>query len=371
MRKPMSGPLGGLRKPFPLNLFGVAFGLSGLAGTWTVTAGATAAITTAWWLVAAAVWLGSALRYGLAAGTARRMLDDHAHPVLGPFAALVPVTGMLLGSQLSRFAPQAGRVVVLVMVAAAATIGALYLTRALTGRHDLDSQHAGHLLPTVAAGLIGGQSLATVGLHDAALAAFAVGMLMWVLLGATILARLASRPPLPDALVPTHAIFAAPPAVAGNAWFTLNGGAPDLFEHALLGVFALFFLSQLTLLPRYTRLPFTHGFWALTFTIAAGGTYGIHWLTATHAAGATTWTVLAVTTALIASIAVRSIALAIRGTQPAVRRVRAARLPAVSLRWQHTRGGSADGGLGPVVPRVRTGDGRAGHAGGNGVGRRK
>ncbi|WIX77160.1 hypothetical protein QRX50_38035 [Amycolatopsis carbonis] len=321
MSKPMSDPLGEVRKPFPLNLFGVAFGLSGLAGTWTAAAGTTAAITTAWWLVAAAVWLGSALRYGLAARTARRMLDDHAHPVLGPFAALVPITGMLLGSQLSRFAPQAGRVMVLAMFTAATTIGVRYLTRALTGRYDLDSMHAGHLLPTVAAGLIGGQSLATVGLHDAALAAFAVGMLMWVLLGAAILARLAFRPPLPDALVPTLAIFAAPPAVAGNAWFTLNGGVPDLLEHALLGVFALFFLSQLTLLPRYARLPFTHGFWALTFTIAAGGTYGIHWLTVTHVGGATTWIVLAVSTTLIASIAARSITLAISGAglKPAVR----------------------------------------------------
>ncbi|MEU4667536.1 hypothetical protein AB0F91_06085 [Amycolatopsis sp. NPDC023774] len=318
----MSDPRNGLRKPFPLNLFGVAFGLSGLAGTWTAAAGATAAITTAWWLLAAAVWLGSALRYGIAAGTARRMLDDHTHPVRSPFAALVPVTGMLLGSQLSRFAPHAGRVVVLAMFTAAATIGALYLAKALTGQHDLDSMHAGHLLPTVAAGLIGGQSLATVGLRDAGVAAFAVGMLMWVLLGATILARLAFRPPLPDPLVPTLAIFAAPPTVAGNAWFTLNNGVPDLFEHALLGVFALFFLSQLTLLPRYARLPFTHGFWALTFTLAAGGTYGIHWLTAVHAAGATTWAsvILAITTTLIASIAVRSITLAISGLAPGVRR---------------------------------------------------
>jgi tellurite resistance protein len=160
----------------------------------------------------------------------------------------------------------------------------------------------------VAAGLIGAQSLATVGLQGAGVASFAVGILMWLLIGASLTARLAFRPALPDALIPTMAIYAAPPAVGGNAWFALSGST-DLFQHALLGTFVLLLLMQLALIPTYARLPFGLGFWALTFTTAASGTYGVHWLAATRPAGAEAWIVLilALVTLTIGWVAIRSV----------------------------------------------------------------
>jgi tellurite resistance protein len=100
----------------------------------------------------------------------------------------------------------------------------------------------------------------------------------------------------------------APPAVGGNAWFALSGST-DLFHHALLGTFVLFLLMQLALIPTYARLPFGLGFWALTVTTAASGTYDVHWLAATRPAGveASTVLILALVTLTIGWVAVRSV----------------------------------------------------------------
>jgi tellurite resistance protein len=303
-------------KAFPLNYFGIAFGLTGLAGTWTAASEAlqvNRAAANVVWLVAAVVWLVSLVRYLRGARTPRQMLADLEHPVLGPFASLFATTGMLYGAALSHYAPTAGRVVVLVMFVAGVALATLFFTRLLVRQRDIDQLHSGYLLPTVAAGLIGGQSLATVGLPEVGYGSFGVGILMWLLLGAALLGRFAFRPALPTALVPTLAIFAAPPAVGGNAWFALDGGRPDLFQHALLGTFVLLMLSQLALIPTYARLPFGLGFWALTFTTAASGTYGIHWLTATGVPGADVLTVvvLALVTLIIGWVAVRSVVLVV------------------------------------------------------------
>ncbi|WP_432944154.1 hypothetical protein ACQPXM_02120 [Kribbella sp. CA-253562] len=213
-----------------------------------------------------------------------------------------------MGSTAASEALQVNRVAVV-------ALAVLFFTRLLIRQRDIDQLHAGYLLPTVAAGLIGAQSLATVGLPEVGYGSFGVGILMWLLLGAALLGRLAFRPALPAALVPTLAIFAAPPAVGGNAWFALDGGRPDLFQHALLGTFVLLILAQLALIPTYARLPFGLGFWALTFTTAASGTYGIHWLAATGVPGADVLTVVVLTlvTVIIGWIAVRSMVLVVSG----------------------------------------------------------
>jgi tellurite resistance protein len=313
-------------KAFPLNYFGIAFGLAGLAGTWTAASDAleiNRAAANVLWLVAFVVWLVSLARYFRGARTPKQVLTDLEHPVLGPFASLVTTTGMLYGAALSHYAPTAGRVVVLVMFVLGLAVATLFFTRLLVRQRDIDQLHAGYLLPTVAAGLIGGQSLATVGLPELGYGSFGVGILMWLLLGAALLGRLAFRPALPAALVPTLAIFAAPPAVGGNAWFALEG-RPDLFQHALLGTFVLLILTQLALIPTYARLPFGLGFWALTFTTAASGTYGIHWLAATGVPGADVLTVvvLVLVTAMIGWIAAQSVRLVLSGAGRLPRRPR-------------------------------------------------
>jgi tellurite resistance protein len=300
-------------KAFPFPLFGIAFGLSGLAGTWTVAAEAlnfTAGVANALWIIAAVTWLISLVRYALGARTVRQLLDDVNHPVQGVFVALIPASGLLLGARLSQYASTTGKTVVVIMAVLTAVLAAFFVHRLTLGGLELDQLHPAYLLPTVAITFIGAQTLATVGLRELGFASFGVGVLLWLVVGAAVTVRLATRPALPNPLVPTFAVYAAPPAVGGNAYFALTGH-PDVFQHAWLGTFILFLLVQVALIPTIAKLPFALTFWTMTFTTAAAGTYGIHWLTAIDAPLRNLWTIviLGIVTLWIGWIAVRSILL--------------------------------------------------------------
>lgn len=162
------------------------------------------------------------------------------------------------------------------MAVLTAVLAAYFVHRLMVGGLELDQLHPAYLLPTVAITFIGGQTLATVGLHELGFASFGV--------------------------------YAAPPAVGGNAYFALTG-QPDAFQHAWLGTFILFLLVQVALIPTVAKLPFSLTFWTMTFTTAAAGTYGIHWLAATQPAWRDVWiiAILAVVSLWIGWVAVRSI----------------------------------------------------------------
>lgn len=298
------------------NALAPAFGLAGLAGTWTVAEaelGAPHVVQTALWALAALVWAIAIARWTVAARRAGAVRSDLTDPITGPFAALAPAVAVLAGARTAVAAPRVGTVLVVAAVAAATVYAATFLGSLVTRQRDLAAVHGGYLLPTVAAGLLSAQALAQVGLHHAAAAAFAVGILFWLLIGALLVIRLVLAPHLPDALVPTLAIVSAPPAVAGNAWFVLTDAAHDPVQDGLLGTFVVFAAFQIALAPRYRRLRFASGFWALTFTIAASATYVVRWLALTQPTGWQAWAWAAVLTATtaIGTIAARSTAAAL------------------------------------------------------------
>lgn len=294
-----------------LNLFGIAFGLAGLAGTWTAAAAAGMApdlVANVLWLVVVTTWAVLVVRY-LRGSTPRVIASELRHPVLGPFAALVPTTALLVGARLIGINGTTGRTVVAVAGLLAVVFGTWFFANLLRGGADIDKLHSGYLLPTTAATLIGAQASAAAGWDEVAHAAFAVGILSWLLVGAVLLARLTFRPALPDALLPTFAIFSAPPAVAGNAWFTMHPGDTGVVQQALLGTFVLLIGAQVLTVPRYVRLSFTLGWWALTFTTGASATYLVHWSdeTAFYGWQILAWTAVATATVIIGTIAVRSV----------------------------------------------------------------
>ncbi|WP_083259896.1 C4-dicarboxylate transporter [Cellulosimicrobium cellulans] len=302
------------RTRLPLNTFGMAFGLAGLAGTWTAATthlGAAPVVSELIWALAAIVWLSTVVRYAMGVRAVRDLVEDLRHPVLGPFAALVPTVGSLLAAHASRVAPAAATVVVDVMAVLALGILALFVADLLTRPRDVAQLHGGYLLPTVAASLVAAQSLATVGQVRVATAAFAVGVLFWLLIGAVLLGRFATGPALPSALLPTLAIFSAPPAVAGNAWWVLQGPGTSLVHDLLVGTMLALLAPHLVLARRYLRLPFAIGSWALTFTAASSATYALHLVARDSGAAATVvgWLLVAAATLLVGTIAVRTLML--------------------------------------------------------------
>ncbi|MEU6392325.1 C4-dicarboxylate transporter [Streptomyces sp. NPDC046939] len=296
----------------PLNTLGAGLGLAGLAGTWTAAdglLGAPAVVGDALWVVAAVVWALILTRYLTTAGP-HGLAEDLRNPVAGPFAALAPAVASLLSARLADEQPALGRLLVWIALAFSAAFGAWFVATLLTVPREAVSLHGAYLLPTVAASLIAAQSVAAIGHREAATALFAVGIVFWVLIGALLLTRFATGPAIPVPLLPTLAVFSAPPAVAGNAWWAIAGPVRDEVQTALLGTLAALLLPHLFLLPRYLRMDFTLGFWAFTFTIAASATYGLRMLSLSTSAWSTalSWTILALATGLIGAIAVRSLA---------------------------------------------------------------
>ena len=303
------------RPRLPLNTFGIAFGTAGLAGTWTATAAqlnAPSGIGEVLWAAAAIAWLVTIVRYLRRPGGIAGIRTDLRHPVLGPFAALVPAVGSLLSAHLAQYFPAVGAVGVWVMLVLTTAFGAWFVTALLTQPREIATLHGGYLLPTVAASLLTAQALGTMGATTIAMGYFAAGILFWLLIGAVLFARLATGPAIPAPLLPTLAILSAPPAVAGNAWWAITDGEPSVVHTVLAGTMVALLLPHLFLVRRYVKSGFAIGFWAMTFTAAASATYSVRLLTSSGfgAAGtAAAWTVVAVATALVGSIAIRSLGL--------------------------------------------------------------
>lgn len=299
----------------PLNTLAIAFGLAGLATIWTTAArllGVSeivgqviwAGVTVAWvWLIVAH------LRRG--ARSAETLGQQLRHPAQGPIAALVPVVGMLIGADLHVSAPAAGEVIVVLSIVVAAVFAAWILAFWHTGALTPEAFHGGYLLPTVAASLIAATTSFKVGLPLVAVGSFAVGIFFWIVVSTVLLARLAFFAPLPAALTPTCAILLAPPAVAGTAWFTINGEHADIVSTALLGLLVLMALQQVALIPRYRALPFSLGFWSFTFPLAAAGGYGVEWLSISGFTGwqLIAWLVVSLVTVVILAVGIRSLVL--------------------------------------------------------------
>jgi len=312
------------RPRLPLNAFGIAFGTAGIAGTWTaasVELGSPRVIAEALWGVATLAWLTTIIRYLARPGGVRAIRDDLRHPVFGPFAALVPAVGSLLSAHVAGWLPLVGAVGVWTTAVVSTVFGAWFVASLLTTPRAPGTLHGGYLLPTVAASLLTAQSLATIGQPTLAVGFFAAGILFWLLIGAVLLVRTATGPAIPPPLFPTLAILSAPPAVAGNAWWTISDGAWSTLDTVLVGTMVAFLLPHVFLVTRYLRTGFAIGFWAMTFTAAASATYGVRAIIAADAGTpgvVAAWVVVAAATLLVATIAVRSIGL-LRGGGVAAR----------------------------------------------------
>ncbi|MGD8168118.1 transporter [Herbiconiux sp. P16] len=302
----------------PLNTFAIAFGIAGLATLWstvTVDLGGPVSVPVVLWAAAGVAWVWliiAHLRRG--ARSDETLMSQLRHPAQGPIAAVVPVLGMLLGSELYLVWPLGGAVLTVVSLVVAAAFAGWILAYWHRGKINQEAFHGAYLFPTVAAAFIASIATSRLDLPGIAFGAFGVGMFFWIVIGTVLLSRLAFFPPLPDALTPTLAITIAPPAIGGTAWFAMNGVHADAVSTAFLGVLIVTLLFQLFMIGTYLRLPFSLGHWSFTFPVASAASYGIQWMRLTAFPG---WQFVAlaaaaVSTALTLTIAVRSLLLVTR-----------------------------------------------------------
>jgi tellurite resistance protein len=115
----------GLRRSIRPNLFGIAFGIAGLAEAWRAaesTIGTPQLVVNTLNVIAAALWALLVVSYG--AQGPRQVLADLRDHIVAPFVPLSSITAMLLAAALSQYAFVAGRALVVIFVAITIGLGA-------------------------------------------------------------------------------------------------------------------------------------------------------------------------------------------------------------------------------------------------------
>jgi tellurite resistance protein len=261
------------------------------------------------WIVTAAIWVAMLIWYARDVVRGGRLRTELSDPVFAPFTVLIVIVPMFLGVALAGHTRPAGDLVFGIALAFTVAIGGWLTAAWIIADLQLAQWHPGYFLPTVGGGLIGSGGSAALGHRTLAMALFGYGLICWLILGAIIFLRLVAAPALPPPLRPTIAITVAPPVVAGNAWFLMNGGHLDAVAAGLAGYAALMVLAQLPLIPVYRRVPFGPGWWAFSFSYAAAFTLAVSWLAAGRVPGHGLWTVtlLAVLTLGVATLVVPTV----------------------------------------------------------------
>lgn len=290
-------------------MFGIAYGLAGLAGCWGYAAllgFAPSIVADALCALAAAVWLVLLVSY--VSQVPRRpggWAAELADPVLGPFVALIPIVGMLLAVGLMRHERAAGQWLFAGFAALTVVLAAWMTGQWLSAGLDPDRLHPGYVLPTVAGGLIAAIGASLAGWPGPARVLFGLGLVSWLVIESMVVARLYFRPPLPPPLRPTMAILTAPPALAGLAYLAVTHNRVDAVTFGLAGYTLLAALVQVRLVGGYRHLRFNPGFWAFAFPYAAVATFTLHWVAYAHPPGYRfwAWIVILAITAFVATLA--------------------------------------------------------------------
>ncbi|MGS0684954.1 SLAC1 family transporter [Nakamurella sp. GG22] len=266
------------------NLFGLSFGLCGLAQCWS-TASALEGGVPAWpglllWALAGLAWLITVVGYGANVVATGRLRTELTDPIFTPFTALIGIVPMLIGVPLASYQPVAGDVLFFAGLIVTVLLGGWLTGGWILQDITLAQWHPGYFLPTVAGGLVAAGGSAAMGYDQLAMLMFGYGLVSWLVLGSILMLRLFTQPALPTPLIPTMAIELAPPVVAGTAWFAINGNRPDSVAYLLAGYGILMVMMQFRLVSAYRRVPFGPGAWAYAFSYAAAVTVAVRWLAA-------------------------------------------------------------------------------------------
>lgn len=259
---------------FPVTLFSSVMGIGGLSLAWrrastvwdlpTWPSYLLLGIGTAVFLVLAGCYLLKWVRHSEAATAEVR------HPVKMSFVPTVTIAMLLLAT--------GARDVVPTIAGVAWWIGAvghlaltIYALSSWFGRSDIQLTHVtpAWFIPIVG-NVITPMAAAEIGSVELAWFTFGVGVMFWLALLPVVMTRiLLHEQPLPEKLLPTLAIFIAPPSVAALSWLTLTDASPDPVARVLYAAALFFAVMVLAQLPRLRRVPFAIPYWAYTFPSAA------------------------------------------------------------------------------------------------------
>jgi tellurite resistance protein len=272
--KPAVAAMSSSRFPkIPASFFAMVLGLSGLGYAWRAAHQvwqAPAIVGEALMGLAAIVWavliVLFALKWILARADATAEAD---HPIQCCFIGLVGVSTMLMAGAALPYSRLAAEIV-FALGAFFTLCFAVWRTGHLwQGARAHEATTPVLYLPAGAGGFVMAAGASALGYPEWGQLAFGFALLSWIAIESVLLHRLYTLAPLPPALRPTLGIQLAPPTVGAVAYLSVNGGAPDIVAHALLGYGLLQALLLLRLLPWIMQQPFNASYWAFTFGAAA------------------------------------------------------------------------------------------------------
>ena len=257
---------------FPVALFSMVMGLTGLALAWLKLhqlGGAPAAIGGTLRLLASATFIFLAAMYvAKLVRHPQSVRADWMHPVKLNFFPAISIGLILLGAAWARDLP--GLAQWIWGLGAALHLG--FTLAAMSSwihhpRYKLEHANPAWFIPVVGNILvpIAGTSFAP---PDLSWFFFSIGVVFWLVLMTIVLHRLFFNEPLPARLTPTLFILIAPPAAGFLAWVALVNEV-DAFARVLYFTATFLTLLLASNALRFLQLPFAISGWAYSFPLAA------------------------------------------------------------------------------------------------------
>lgn len=139
---------------------------------------------------------------------------------------------------------------------------------------------AGHITPAwfipVVGNVVTPLAARTIGNVELGWFSFGVGVVFWLALLPLVLERVLTHDQVfPQKLLPTWAIFIAPPAVAMLSWRSLTGTDDDAVSRVLYAATIMFVVLVLAQWRRLRAVPFGVPFWAYAFPFASAATAAV------------------------------------------------------------------------------------------------
>lgn len=225
---------------------------------------------------------------------------DLAHPVRHAFIGAVPVSMLLLATAGVSILGTHAALAVLWWAGSLLQLAVTVWVMARWLRADREQGLNWQVLTPVLFIPVVGNVLAPLagvplGAGNWAAAQFGLGLLLWPVVLALLLVRVAQQGLWPERLLPTIFISITPPALIGSSVLQLGG--PPALAWMCWGVALFFLLWSASVAKRMLATPFSIAFWSLGFPLTAFAALSLRLVT--HAPGAQAMAMIALALATL------------------------------------------------------------------------
>jgi len=257
---------------FPVQLFAVIMGLSGLA---IIFAKAYHLIDMPYWIYIVVLGVDTILFLAIFIAYMMKWLyypeavkKEFLHPIKSSFMAAISISFLLLSIAYYDFAPTLS-ILLWYVGAPLQLIFTLIIIRYWI-HNDLKVVHSN---PAWFIPIVGNVLVPVIGVEAApiyvSLFFFALGMFFWIVLFTIMINRIIFHHPIAKKLVPTFFIFIAPPSVGFVSYFRITNGSIDMFSIFLYFVALFTLILLLFMVKMFDTKEFFISWWAYTFPLAS------------------------------------------------------------------------------------------------------